>query len=104
MLTSRMDLPYNVINTVITLEEESIQICKVWSSIIRYSFAEEEMMKHVSIVMTNLFQTFINIICKENNIPLFHISTLDINKLPISYITIPITYELVIELFFKDYK
>lgn len=104
MILNRLELPYNVINTVITLEEESIQICKVWKSIIKYSFVEEEMMNHVSITMTNLFQSLINIICRENNIPIFRISTLDVNKLPLECILIPITYELVIDLFFSKYK
>lgn len=95
MLT-RFDLTFNAGNAVITLEEESIQICNLWRSLLRYSFGESEMTGHIIAVTTSLYQTFVNIICKENKIEPFIVDEGYVKKMAMSDIIAPITYERVV--------
>lgn len=95
MLT-RFDLTFNAGNAIITLEEESIQICKLWRSLLKYSIGENVMMDHIITTTTNLYQTFADIICKENKIEPFHVDENYVKRMNISDIIAPITYERVI--------
>lgn len=102
MLIKRTELPFNILNTVITLEEESIKICEIWKGIVKYAFNEDEMVRHMSVIIIEYWQSFINLICKANDIPVFHITEKDIRKMSMQSAIAPITYERVMDTFFKD--
>lgn len=95
MLT-RFDLSFNGGNAVITLEEESIQVCDLWRRALKYSFGENEMTNHIITVTTILYQTFVDIICKENKIEPFHVDEGYVKKMAMPDIIAPITYERVV--------
>ena len=103
-MKQRGELSFNSINTIITLEEESIQICDLWSRLLKYSFSEDDMVNHIVTITTCMYQTFIDIICKENNLTRMKVNEEYIKNMSISDVITPITYERVVSMLFAKKK